>query len=117
MNSKEKLAIAVKAGNEKLADNIVALDVNEISYLADYFLFLNGGSKRQVQAIVENILDKEAENGVFTKQVEGRSEGTWTLLDFGDLIVHVFQEETRNYYNLEKLWSSAKSVDLSDWLD
>ncbi|GKT02525.1 ribosomal silencing factor RsfS [Furfurilactobacillus sp. OKN36] len=116
MDSKQMLEIAVKAGDAKRAEDIEALDVQEVSLMADYFVMMNGGSKRQVQAIVTAVEDAEEEAGVTVRRIEGKAEGTWVLLDFGDIIVHVFQEEQRHFYNLEKLWSDAPLVDLNDWL-
>ncbi len=110
------LEIAVKAGDAKRAEDIVALDVEQVSLVADYFLMMNGGSKRQVQAITQAVLDAEGEAKVDVRRIEGKAEGTWVLLDFGDIIVHVFQEEQRQYYNLEKLWSDAPIVNVTDWL-
>lgn len=116
MTSKEMLEIAVKAGDSKRAEDIVALDVEQVSLVADYFVLMNGGSKRQVQAIVQAVQDEEADAGVIVRRVEGKAEGAWVLLDFGDIVVHVFQEEQRQYYNLEKLWSDAPLVNLTSWL-
>ncbi|WP_407882059.1 ribosome silencing factor [Furfurilactobacillus curtus] len=116
LTSKEMLEIAVKAGDSKRAEDIVALDVEQVSLVADYFVLMNGGSKRQVQAIVQAVQDEEADAGVIVRRVEGKAEGTWVLLDFGDIVVHVFQEEQRQYYNLEKLWSDAPLVNLTSWL-
>lgn len=116
LTSKEMLEIAVKAGDSKRAEDIVALDVEQVSLVADYFVLMNGGSKRQVQAIVQAVQDEEADAGVIVRRVEGKAEGAWVLLDFGDIVVHVFQEEQRQYYNLEKLWSDAPLVNLTSWL-
>ncbi|MYV05133.1 ribosome silencing factor [Furfurilactobacillus milii] len=116
MESKQMLEVAVKAGDAKRAEDIVALDVEQVSLVADYFAIMNGGSKRQVQAITQAILDAEGEAGVTVRRVEGKAEGTWVLLDFGDIVVHIFQEEQRHYYDLEKLWSDAPMVNLTDWL-
>ncbi|GEK28347.1 ribosomal silencing factor RsfS [Furfurilactobacillus siliginis] len=116
MDSKAMLETAVKAGDSKRAEDIVALDVEQVSLVADYFVIMNGGSKRQVQAIAQAVLDEEAEAGVDVRRIEGKTEGTWVLLDFGDILVHIFQEEQRHYYNLEKLWSDAPLVDIDAWV-
>lgn len=113
MDSQKMLEIAVMAADSKRAEDIVALDVQSVSLLADYFVIMHAGSKRQVKAIVDEIEDKLNEDGVFVKRIEGKVEGSWILMDFGDIIVHVFDEDSRAHYNLEKLWGDAPYVDLS----
>ncbi|KRM57398.1 ribosome silencing factor [Secundilactobacillus malefermentans] len=117
MDSKQILEIAAKAAEDKRADDIVALDMEGLSTVTDYFLIMNGGSKRQVQAITDEIMDKMAEAGAEVKRVEGRDAGRWVLIDLGDVFVHVFDEDDRTHYNLEKLWSDAPFVDLSKWIE
>lgn len=95
---------AEAAAGEKGAEDPVALDVSEIFPLADIFLLLSGRSERNVQAIADGIEDALNESGTKTLRREGRGEGRWVLLDFGDLIVHVFHQEERSYYDLERLW-------------
>ena len=111
------LEIAVKAADSKRAVDIVALDVSEVSLLADYFLICSANSDRQINAVVEAIMEKEEENQVEVKRVEGKDGGKWVLIDLGDLIVHVFSNSEREFYNLEKLWSDAPLVNIEDWLD
>lgn len=111
------LEIAVKAADSKRAVDIVALDVREVSLLADYFMICQANSDRQINAIVEEIVDKEEENGATVKRIEGKDGGKWVLIDLGDLIVHVFSPTEREFYNLEKLWSDAPLVNISSWLD
>ncbi|MEY8661845.1 ribosome silencing factor [Ligilactobacillus faecis] len=116
MESKELLELVVKAADSKRAEDIVALDVQNVSLLADYFVIMQGGSERQVKAITEAIVEKVHEAKEEVKSVEGKDGANWILLDLGDVIVHVFKEETRQFYNLEKLWSEAPLVDLSAWV-
>lgn len=111
------LEIAVKAADSKRAVDIVALDVSEVSLLADYFLICSANSDRQINAVVEAIMEKEEENQVEVKRVEGKDGGKWVLIDLGDLIVHVFSNSEREFYNLEKLWSDAPFVNIEAWLD
>ncbi|EPX3593145.1 ribosome silencing factor [Enterococcus faecalis] len=111
------LEIAVKAADSKRAEEIVALDVRDISLLADYFLICQANSERQINAIVDEINEQGAKNQVEVKRVEGKEGGKWILIDLGDVIVHVFQSSERAFYNLEKLWSDAPMVDLSAWVD
>ena len=116
MNSQELLELVVKAADSKRAEEIVALDVENVSLLADYCVIMQGGSERQVKAITEAIVEKMHETHQDIKSVEGKDGANWILLDLGDVIVHVFKEETRQFYNLEKLWSDAPLVDISAWV-
>lgn len=117
MDSKELLQLTVEAADDKRADDIVALDVAEVSLMADYFVILSVDSKRQVQAIADNIVDFVRKAGSDVKSVEGRTAGEWVLIDAGDVIVHVFQKDARAHYNLEKLWSDAPIVDVAQWVN
>ncbi|MGA3277295.1 ribosome silencing factor [Lactiplantibacillus pentosus] len=117
MDSKELLQLTVEAADDKRADDIVALDVAEVSLMADYFVILSADSKRQVQAIADNIVEFIRKAGSDVKSVEGRTAGEWVLIDAGDVIVHVFQKDARTHYNLEKLWSDAPLVDVDQWVN
>ncbi|PWG01023.1 ribosome silencing factor [Levilactobacillus bambusae] len=116
MNSKEILEIAVKAADSKRAENIVALNLDGVSLVSDYFLIMDAGSGRQVQAIVDAIKDAEEKAGVTVKSVEGKDAANWILMDLGDVVVHVFKSDQRGYYNLEKLWSQAPAIDVAQWV-
>ncbi|PQC33387.1 ribosome silencing factor [Enterococcus mundtii] len=116
IDSKEQLKIAVQAADSKRAEDILALDVRKVSLLADYFMICSANSERQINAIVEEIIEKE-ESKYEVKRVEGKEGGKWILIDLGDLIIHVFHAPERGFYNLEKLWSDAPLVDLTEWLD
>jgi ribosome-associated protein len=94
----------------------MALDVREISLLADYFVICSGNSERQITAIIDEVIDKEEESQVSVRRVEGKDGGKWVLIDLGDVIVHVFSASERAFYNLEKLWSDAPLVDLNEWV-
>lgn len=115
-NSDQLLELVVKACDSKRAEDIIALDVKEISLLADYFVICNGGSERQINAIVDNVSEEAEKNQYSVKRIEGKEGGKWILMDLGDVIVHVFSESERQFYNLEKLWSDAPLVDLSSWI-
>ncbi|WP_311800254.1 ribosome silencing factor [Enterococcus dongliensis] len=117
IDSKNMLEIAVKAADSKRATDIVALNVSEVSLLADYFMICSANSDRQINAIVEAIIDKEEEAQVEVKRVEGKDGGKWVLIDLGDVIVHVFSASEREFYNLEKLWSDAPLENIEAWLD
>lgn len=116
MDSKELLQLTVEAADDKRADDIVALDVAEVSLMADYFVILSADSKRQVQAIADNIVDFVRKAGSDVKSVEGRTAGEWVLIDAGDVIVRL-QKDARAHYNLEKLWSDAPIVDVAQWVN
>jgi len=102
--------IAVQAAEDKKAIDITVLDIREISVIADYFIICSGRSGTQVQAIVENIQERLERDNVVTLRREGFREGNWVLLDYGDVIIHVFRESERQFYNLERLWGDAQVV-------
>lgn len=110
------LGIAVRAAAEKGAEAPVALRVTEQFGLADVFLILNGSVERNVQAISDAVEDALNDAGARTIRREGRESGRWVLLDFGDLIVHVFHREERDFYQLERLWSDCPVIDLEPML-
>ncbi|WP_212880388.1 ribosome silencing factor [Tetragenococcus halophilus] len=110
------LQTAVQTANAKSAQDIVVLDVREVSLLADYFMICSGRTNRQIQAIVNDIIESEQKAQVEVKSVEGRDSAKWILIDLGDVIVHVFNEDEREFYQLEKLWADAPFVDTSAWV-
>lgn len=116
MDSKELLKTVVTAADSKRAEEIVALDVQGVSLLADYFVIMQATSDRQVKAIAEEIQDQVEEKGGTIREVEGKSTANWILIDMGDVVAHVFKEETRQFYNLEKLWADAPLVDVAGWI-
>ncbi len=105
--------IAALAADAKQAENLVALDVSGPLPLADIFLIASGRNERNVIAIAEEIIDVLHDQGVKILRREGLQEGRWALLDFGDLVVHVFHEEDRMYYSLERLWKDCPVVELN----
>ena len=110
------LETAVKAIDGKKANNIVALDMRNVSLMADYFVIADAASNRQVQAIVTEVKDKVQAAGGEVKLIEGFQSADWVLVDLGDVIVHVFSTEQRDFYNLERLWHDAPYVDLTTLL-
>jgi ribosome-associated protein len=109
-HARELLKIAAEAADSKQAVDLVALDVSGPLPLTDVFLLATGRNERNVIAIASEIEDKLIENGAKPLRREGRSEGRWILLDFGDLVVHVFHEEDRMYYSLERLWKDCPVI-------
>ena len=100
----------VAAVTDRKAQDIRVLELGRISSLADYFVVCAGTNERQVQAIADGVLERLNENRVRPHHVEGHGSGRWILLDYGDFVVHVFEESTRAYYALEKLWADAPDV-------
>lgn len=103
---------AYDALDEKKAFDIKVIDIRKISTLADYIVIADGTNKRQVQALANNVEDKMHEAGFPRKSIEGYSDGGWILMDYYDIIIHVFSEETRRFYNIEKIWSDGELVDM-----
>ncbi len=104
------LDLYVKAALEKKALGLVVLDVRELSSIADVFIICSGRSNRQVTAIAEFIQMDLKKHGIRPLSVEGKKEGHWVLLDYGHVIIHVFYESMRNFYDLEGLWIDAKRI-------
>lgn len=103
---------AYYALDEKKGENIRVIDISEISVMADYFVIANGKSDNQVKALVDNVGEKMQEAGYPMRQQEGKS-GAWILMDYGDVIVHIFDKENRLFYDLERIWSDGKVVEIS----
>jgi ribosome-associated protein len=108
----ELVQVAARAADDKQAEDLVALDVTGPLQLTDAFLLATGRNERNVQAIADEVEDQMLEAGSKPLRREGRSEGRWVLLDFGDIVVHVFHEEDRQYYSLERLWSDCPTIPL-----
>lgn len=113
VTSEALLEMVVKAADDKLAENIMVLDVRGLTSLGDYFVIMNGRNERQMGAILDGIADTVQKNNIEIKNQEGKDSGNWMLLDLTDIVVHIFSSEDRHYYNLEKLWSDAPLVDIS----
>jgi ribosome-associated protein len=111
-NGKEMAQIAALAADAKGGNDLVALDVSEPLPLVDVFLLVTGRNERNVAAIADEVEEKLLEAGHKRLRREGRQESRWVLLDFGDLVVHVFHEEERVYYGLERLWKDCPVVPL-----
>ena len=109
---KDILEIAVNAADDKKAHDLVALDISEIASFANYFLFCTGDSSRQMQAIADEIEKQLKEVGVRPSHVEGYQNAEWILLDYFDLVVHIFSKNARVYYDLERLWRDGKTLEI-----
>lgn len=112
LSAEEKTALSSRVAVDKKALDVVVLDMHEASSITDYFLICSGGSTRQVQAIADAIEEQMRQLGVASLGIEGYREAGWILMDYGDVIVHVFAHDTREFYDLEHLWDNAPKVDL-----
>ena len=105
------LKIAVNAADDKKAHDIVALDITEIASFANYFLLCTGDSSRQMQAIADEVEERLKASGIKPSHVEGYQNAEWILMDYLDLVVHIFSKKARVYYDLERLWRDGKTLD------
>ena len=101
---------AVDAAADKKASDVILLDIGDVTTIADYFVICSGNNSRQIQAIADAIDEELGKQGAKLLHREGVAETGWLLLDFGDVIVHIFGPKEREYYRLERLWSEAKTV-------
>lgn len=111
MESREMAKLAVKALEDKKGEEIRIIDISNVSVLADYFIIANGTNRSQVQALSDNVCEMLGRSGVNAKQTEGYETANWILLDFGDVIVHVFDKENRLFYDLERIWRDGKLIE------
>lgn len=116
MTPKESAIILAKALDSKKGGEIKVLRTEELTTLADYFVICTAGSSTQIKALSEACEDAMEKHGERPHHVEGHRGGTWVLLDFSAVVVHIFNEEAREFYDLERLWSDATPVDISDIL-
>ena len=116
LNEKEMISIAVKALDGKQGKDIKALRIADQTTLADYFIICNGASNTQVRALAEAVEEALSKAGEEPHHIEGHRGGQWTLLDYSAVVIHIFTEEGREFYDLERLWSDADPVDISEYL-
>lgn len=116
MTTQEKLKVIVKAIDAKLGDDIKVLKVTDLTIVADYFVIAQGNSSTQVKAIADEVDYKMSLEGVEPLHKDGFNSTEWIVLDYGEIIVHMFYKQTREFYNLDKLWSDAEEVDISNFL-
>ena len=110
MESKEKAKLIYDTLDNKLAVDVSIIDISNISILADYFIIAGGKNKSHIQTLADSINDDLAKVGEHPKQIEGYNTASWILMDYSDVIVHIFSEEDRLFYDLEKIWSDGKSI-------
>lgn len=111
MNSKETAKLAIAALEDKKAEDIKVIDISEVSVIADYFIIANGTNRSQIQALSDNVEEKLGKAGVPLRQIEGYDTANWVLLDFHDVIIHIFDKENRLFYDLERIWRDGKLIE------
>lgn len=109
--SKKMARLAVDALEDKKAEDITILDISEVSVLADYFIIAGGSNRNQVQAMADSAEDALGRAGYEPKQIEGYQTGNWILMDYRDIVIHVFDEENRLFYDLERIWRDGSVIE------
>ena len=110
--SKLMAKLAFKALDDKMGEDIKIIDISSVSVMADFFVIANGSNSNQVQALVDNVEEELGKNGFDARQKEGHGLGNWVLLDFGGIIVHVFDKENRLFYDLERIWRDGRLMNI-----
>ena len=111
-NTDEYVKLAVDALEDKKAENIQLIDISSISTLGDYFIIAGGANSNQVQAMADAVEEKLGRNGMPPRSIEGYDGAHWILMDYGDIIVHIFDRDTRSFYDIERIWRDGKTVTL-----
>ena len=118
MNESKKMALlAVEALEDKKAEDITIIDISKVSVLADYFIIADGSNRNQVQAMADSAEEALGRAGYDAKQIEGYQSANWILMDYKDIIVHVFSKEDRAFYDLERIWRDGKQISKEDLQD
>lgn len=113
--TKEMAKLAIDALEDKKAEDIRVIDISEVSVIADYFIIASGNNRSQVQALIDNVEEKLGRAGHEPKQIEGYDAANWVLMDYKDIIVHVFDQENRLFYDIERIWRDGKNVSLEEF--
>ena len=114
METLELVKKAVTALEDKKAEDITVIDIGGVSSIADYFIIANGSNSNQLAAMQDAVDDAMYTSGVHAKQVEGTNNSTWILMDYQDIIVHLFSKEDRLFYDLERIWKDGKEISLDE---
>ena len=109
-DSKTALKTAINALEDKKGENIKVIDISGISVMADYFVIASGNNLNQIKAMADEVEDKLSKIGVEPRQIEGANSSGWILMDYHDFIIHIFNEDMRLYYDIERIWSDGKPV-------
>ena len=111
MNTSNEIArLVIEALEEKKAEDIKVIDISQLTVIADYFIIAGGSNRSQIQALSDNVAEKLGRAGHPLKQMEGYDTANWVLMDFGDVIVHVFDKENRLLYDLERIWRDGRQI-------
>lgn len=108
----QMLKNAVKSLEDKKGEDITIIDISEISPISDYFVIASGSNRNQVQAMADAVEENLHKDGFHLKQVEGYDGANWILMDFVDIVVHIFDRESRSFYDLERIWRDGKIIEL-----
>ena len=111
---KKMARTAIHALEEKKAEDIRVIDISQVSVIADYFIIANGNNRNQIQTLSDEVEETLGRAGYPLKQKEGYHNANWVLLDFGDIIIHIFDKENRLFYDLERLWFDGKTIDIEE---
>ena len=112
--AKEMAKLAWKALDDKKGNEIRVIDIEKVSSIADYFIIANGDNRNQVQAMADNVQDEMLKAGYHCKSVNGYQSANWILLDYQDLVVHLFDKDSRTFYDLERLWRDGQNISLEE---
>lgn len=112
-DSKDMLKVIIDALQDKKAEDIRVIDISNVSVIADYFVIASGSNTNQIQAMVDNVEEEMFKAGFDNPKVEGYNTASWILLDYNDVIVHVFSEDDRAFYNIERIWRDGKEIDIN----
>lgn len=108
--AKEMTRLVYRALEDKMAEDIKIIDISGISILADYFIIANGKNVKQVQALIDHVEEVLGKAGYEKRQIEGYGSGNWILMDYNDIIIHIFDKENRLFYDLERIWSDGRTL-------
>ena len=114
MDNKSFALLAAKVMDSKKAQDIVVIDIQEKSSFADYLVVASGSSQRQVLTLADEVEEQMAKEGLLVRSIEGKNKSDWILMDFGDVIVNIFTKETREKYNIEKVWGDCSFLSLEE---
>ena len=117
MTQEELIASAVKILDSKKAEDIRVIKIGDLTILADYFIIADGTSSTQTKALADELEFRLKQQGREPKQVQGNNGSNWIILDYSDVVIHIFYKETRDFYNLERLWSDGEDIDISKYID
>lgn len=116
-DAKDLVQIVYRALDSKKGENIKIIDISNVSVVADYFIIANGSNQNQVQALVDQVQEELYRVGYEPKQIEGYRTGSWILMDYGDIIVHVFSKEDRLFYDLERIWRDGREMEITELIE